>query len=871
MNKKEIPWFSPIPKRVSVLLNRSCAILGTLIYSSVLGFAQLNTNSAVTPQQLVQSIVGAGYSVSNAKLNCPAGAVGTFTNVTSNIGLTNGILLTTGAVSIANGPNNSPNAGVNNGAPGDFDLSNLAGAATYDGCALEFDLIPACDTLKINYVFGSEEYPEYVNKQFNDVFAFFISGPGFVGLQNIALVPGTALPVSINNINAGKNAQYYIDNTGGASIQYDGFTTPLQAKAKVTPCETYHLKLVIADVLDGIFDSGVFIQGNSIECQQVAYNDIASNTNAVKSCSNGSFSFCRTGDTTKAFTVNYTVGGTAVSGVDYVPLSGSTVIPAGQRCMTTNLITKPNGNGGGVRTVKIMYQYGFCPKTDTITLTITDPAPIDAGPDVFFCSGDTAKMGNVPTPQSTYSWTPTTGLSNPNIANPKVTLVNNGTSNIVVNYVLSATNPAVGACVLKDSLLVTVRPTPNPLFTAPSNFCVGANAAFTDNSSGAAGSTITGWHWDFGNNLFDNIKNPTIKYTSPGTYTVTLTATDNHGCKNDTALVVHAWPLPIASFNITSACQGDSVRFANTSSVPGGGTILQSIWNFGDGSPLISSANPIHVYPVTSNSYTVQVIVTSSNNCLSTTQQVATINPKPKALFTMSPASVCPYDAVKFANQSTGANNAWTFGDGTNASIRNPFHHYPAPGTYTVELVTSSNFGCKDTTQQTVTIHKLPTFDFNASDTAGCPSFCTTFTCQPTTGSDPIAAWSWTFNPGDIASGTNATYCYKKDGHYSPLLVATSSFGCVDTLTKPFYIHVYPRPKAAFTLNPNTISIFQPTTTITNTSSPDVNSWSWSFGDTKTDTTGGPLVHKYTINSDQYNKKQLRLRGYNLPPNWRVG
>jgi gliding motility-associated-like protein len=833
----------------------SLAFLGIFLlslFSTTTASAQLTLNAGATPQQLVQTIVGAGYNISNIKINCPTGAIGQFTNVSSNIGLSNGILLTTGGIGIAQGPNNSVSAGINNGAPGDFDLSNLSGAATFDGCSLEFDLIPTCDTLKIKYVFGSEEYPEYVNKQFNDVFAFYISGPGYVGKQNIALVPGTTLPVSINNVNSGMNPQYYIDNTNGASIQYDGFTTPMFAIAKVTPCSVYHLKLVIADVVDGIFDSGVFIQGSTIECAAVAYNDIASNTNAVKSCADGSFSFCRTGDTTKPFTIKYNVGGTAISGVDYVALTDSVVIPANQRCMSTNLVTLQNPGSTGTKTVNITYQFGFCPKLDTITLLIKEPLPIDAGPDLKFCSGDTVSMGKLPAAGCTYSWQPVTGLSNPNIANPKITLANLGPANKVIKYVLSETNPLVGSCLLKDSLQVIVKALPKAQFNSPASSCVGASVTFSDNSIPGTGNTVTAWYWDFGNSLFDNMQKPVIKYTTPGTYTVALTATDNTGCKNDTSSVITIWPLPVAAFTLTSACQGDSVRFLNGSTVPGGGAIQQSVWSFGDGTPLTGTTSPSHLYPNTANTYTVQLIISSTNNCIGTSQEVVHLNPVPTASFSTSPASICMYDMVKYANQSTGSINSWTFGDGTTSGIRNPFHQFAAPGVYQVQLITTTNFGCADTLVKSVTIHDTPKIGFFATDTAGCPSFCTKFLSQVFAGSDSVTAWTWLFNSGDAANGSSAQYCYQRNGKYSPMLIATSKYGCLDTVTRPFYIHVYPRPKASFAISPGIVSTFQPGIQISNTSSPDVTNWWWDFGDAKTDSGAGPFVHTYSISGDEY-------------------
>jgi len=123
-------------------------------------------------------------------------------------------------------------------------------------------------------VFGSEEYLEWVGGGFNDVFGFFISGPGITGTfsggsANIALVPSTTIPISIDTVNNVSNSAYYVNNGTGATplvngtIQYDGFTTVIHALANVQCGQTYHIKLAIANVGDNSYDSAVFLEANS--------------------------------------------------------------------------------------------------------------------------------------------------------------------------------------------------------------------------------------------------------------------------------------------------------------------------------------------------------------------------------------------------------------------------------------------------------------------------------------------------------------------------------------------------------------------------------------------------------------------------------
>jgi hypothetical protein len=250
----------------------SLAVISTLLTQS---FAQLQVNGNLTPDEMVQFFVGAGINYSNVLYTGADTARGIFTNGgTTNLGVDHGLALTSGTIFNIAGPNNSGNMSGFNGTPGDSLLSALVGTTTYDACVLEFDFVPAADTAWCDFVFGSEEYPEWVGSTFNDVFGFFVTGPnpsgGNYNMENIALVPGTSLPVAINNVNSVSYAEYYIDNTGGVSIQYDGFTTVLTAKCVVIPGATYHFKLAVTDVSDGIFDTGVLLEAESFESQGAA-------------------------------------------------------------------------------------------------------------------------------------------------------------------------------------------------------------------------------------------------------------------------------------------------------------------------------------------------------------------------------------------------------------------------------------------------------------------------------------------------------------------------------------------------------------------------------------------------------------------------
>lgn len=189
---------------------------------------------------LASALTGSGIVISNASLSAAsATGAGTFTNG-GNIGFNSGVLLTTGFVSCAVGPNTS---------------SNCSGTGSIT--SLKFDFTSDTGNVFFNYVFASEEYNEYVGSSYNDVFELLLNG------VNIALLPGAGGVVSINNVNNGSNSAYYRDNTGGSvDSGYDGLTTVLNAKAfGLVGLNTF--EFLIKDMGDSSYDSGVFIEGGS--------------------------------------------------------------------------------------------------------------------------------------------------------------------------------------------------------------------------------------------------------------------------------------------------------------------------------------------------------------------------------------------------------------------------------------------------------------------------------------------------------------------------------------------------------------------------------------------------------------------------------
>jgi hypothetical protein len=250
----------------------------------VCALSTLDLNSGLTPANLVTALLGPGVTVSNVTFTGANVAAGTFVGGTGIVGFESGIILSSGDISFVPGPNTQDSTTADNALPGDPDLDLLIpGYTTYDACVLEFDFeCQGTQVISFQYVFTSEEYNEWVNTAYNDVFGFFLNG------VNIALVPGSnGTPVSIDNVNcdnpynppAGSFCNLYVNNrcadlppgtwpcAGVRDTEMDGLTVVLTATGTLQPGSN-HIKLAIADAGDHVLDSNVFIHGQSFVCGQ---------------------------------------------------------------------------------------------------------------------------------------------------------------------------------------------------------------------------------------------------------------------------------------------------------------------------------------------------------------------------------------------------------------------------------------------------------------------------------------------------------------------------------------------------------------------------------------------------------------------------
>ncbi|MDR2973740.1 MAG: choice-of-anchor L domain-containing protein [Propionibacteriaceae bacterium] len=259
--------------------------------------------SGITPQELAQQLIGDGTVISNIALTGTDTQIGAYTGfsdlTTGGVDASAGVVLSTGYAGTSTGgssgvlgPNidNSTSTGLNT--PGDADLDALLAAGTAagatpltteDAASLEFDFVAKTDALRFSYVFGSEEYLEYVDSSYNDIFGLFVNG------VNCATIGSANDAVSINTVNPNVNADSYRDNPAGTTsspspinVGFDGLTTVLTCQVAVTKGEVNHVKFAIGDVSDGGYDSGVFIVGGSFITDNPEPKDDTATTPAGK-------------------------------------------------------------------------------------------------------------------------------------------------------------------------------------------------------------------------------------------------------------------------------------------------------------------------------------------------------------------------------------------------------------------------------------------------------------------------------------------------------------------------------------------------------------------------------------------------------------
>ncbi|MFN3952379.1 MAG: choice-of-anchor L domain-containing protein [Thermaurantimonas sp.] len=389
--------------------------------------AQLTVSQAAplyspVPNLIQNVLIGTGVQVSNI-VSVGNPGIGFFNGINSNLGLDSGVVMATGGVNhvVPNGPVNP----VGNAGGSDPDLQallvsmGLPASSINNLVRITFNFVPMGDSIKFRYVFASQEYPGFTCSSFNDVFGFFVSGPGITGpfsnnSKNIALIPGTNIPVAINTVNSGvpsggnpalclaanpnfvAHSIYFVNNTASPqTVNMPGFTVPLTAETKVNCAQTYTIKMAISDVTDGALNSAVFLEGGSfkgIEPELITSNPFPNAPNdstLIEGCNYGLMNFVSqfpASDTTFIF---YNVGGTATNGTDYDTLDGKIRFDPGNTAKGLIIYPFADSIHEGVETVIITTADSGCFTAGvqrTFYIIDNDPIYVSKLPDtLFYC------------------------------------------------------------------------------------------------------------------------------------------------------------------------------------------------------------------------------------------------------------------------------------------------------------------------------------------------------------------------------------------------------------------------------------------------------------------------------------------------------
>lgn len=593
--------------------------------------------STMNPQNLVNNVLlGAGVTASNVTFNGATGTTmqGNAKNFTAtNFPFSSGLYIrTSGGGSISSDP----------------DLNAIATNTVTNGGKLEFDFVAQGNNLSFNYMFASAEYPTFVCSDYNDVFGFFISGPGITGPYsnngvNMALIPNTNVPVAINTVNSGSagsagsastcaaqdpnwqaNSIYYTTQYASYSGEsYNGGTVSLPAGITLQCGETYHIKIAVANVGDGALNSGVYLEANSFisDAVQVVVATVTGDTTIYEGCTDASIYFIRPSsqnDTT--LTINYTVTGTATMGTDYNNLPNPITFVPGVDTVVVTISPFadgiPDNNETIIITATIVNDCGDT-LTSVGTLVILDSVDLKlnfTNPTVF-CIND-----SVPVTVSasdgfgpyTYAW------SNGDVG-PTGYLATIDSTQGTVEYIVTATD--VCGYTGTDTVIVTVNQTLaiDTILSTPAN-CLPVGTVSTmnfpygahvQNPSNPTSFNLT-FDWTYQNDttlIFPN--QSALSDLPPGWYYLVLTDNVISCTVNDSVFVdVEDVPVAILTADPASGCSPLVTTLMN-----GSQDADKFQWDFGNGvfSPITTDMSPItQTYATT----TMVQLVASNGNIL---------------------------------------------------------------------------------------------------------------------------------------------------------------------------------------------------------------------------------------------------------------
>ena len=472
---------------------------------------------------------------------------------------------------------------------------------------------------------------------------------------------------------------------------------------------------------------------------------------------------------------------------------------------------------------------------DTLYADLLDTLNItaQAGPDRLACNLTPVQLGVNPKPYHVYSWSPVTGLSDPNIANPIATV------STTTQYILT-TSSAGGGCVNKDTVVVKAAVLDSSIqLLGIDTYCLG-------DPQGAILKVqpADSIQWYRNGIAIPGATQTTYQVTQTGTYYATVFSFV--GCSSNTPTkTITVYDMPVAGFTVNSPLaqcfRNHQFVLNNTSTITTG--TLQYLWDFGDANTL-NTPNATHSYAQT-GTYIIQLFVTSDKGCKDTVAQSVVVNPSPVADATVDNNSRCfKNNNFIFTNNSTVETGAvlqyfWDFADGNTSVSKDETHGYAAPGNYLVRMLLNTDKGCTDSIHIPITVNPQPVAGFtvnNAQQCFGGNDFALTNTSSIAWGT---INYAWNFGDFTTGTGTNVNHSYLLPGTYRIKMVATSDSSCADSTYRD--VNIIPYPFADFFVrDPACINqdVLVVNKTLNNTSSTII--WDWNFGNGHTENVKSP-------------------------------
>ena len=486
--------------------------------------------------------------------------------------------------------------------------------------------------------------------------------------------------------------------------------------------------------------------------------------------------------------------------------------------------------------------YG-CTTTLTAILWDTLTVKANAGPDRETCDNNPVQLGGPATPGLVYRWTPTTGLSNPNISNPIAT------PSVSTTYTLTVTNSG-GGCATPDVVNVDVD------ILSDSIELIGVASYCTGSGQAAALKVLPhdNIQWYRNNVAIPGAAQTLLNITQTGAYYAIVSS--SAGCNRTTAVKqIDIWETPVAKFSPNIAVQcftGNQFVFTNNSTLTTG--VLQYAWDLGDGTTT-NTRNVSHNY-IKEGTYKVRLIATAPGGCVDSSKFDVVVNASPAAAFAVDVPEQCfKNNWFVFTNKSTVSSGTltytWDFGDGNFDNSNDIAHGFAVAGNYTVKLTAKeTNGGCSYDSSFPVIVHQSPVTNFTIDNDIQCfPGHQFVLTNGTTILSDTLL-YTWSMGDGIIKTAKDFNYSYAKDGRYIIQLIANTTFGCRDSATRNVTVH--PTPAADFSVQPVCENLRVPVINRTFNNTASTINYLWDFGNGHLDNVmtpnySYPAGGKYTV------------------------